>query len=115
MGHHTTYNNNNQQKNNMFASAVRRCASAATRSENAFIAERQHLEHHAGGAADLWKKFTFVAVPACFAAGVYIIASLEHSHIEHKNWPHMHKMEKEYPWGGKKSLFYGPDNYDHSK
>merc|ERR1711935_19759 len=99
------------------ARMARRGLASASRSENPFIAERQVLEHHAVGASELWKKLTFVTMPALFVAGVYLVMTAEHHHPDHKNWPHLHKLDKKFPWGdGTKTLFYTEDvNFYHKK
>ena len=77
----------------------------------------ENAEHHAKS-ANLWKALTFfVAIPACMitAYNAYRLEAAHHLHTlhegrpEYKQYPHMGKLAKPFPWGdGKRGLFFNP-------
>lgn len=98
----------------MAARVIRRLQSTSASTGNPFIDARRNLEHHAVGATKTWFYATCLTIPLCGSIGVYIMNNVEHAHPDHKAWPHLHKMEKEYFWGSKNSLFHNPEiNYNH--
>ncbi|GAB5592070.1 Cytochrome c oxidase subunit 6A [Umbelopsis nana] len=80
-----------------------------------FAAERDAIKHHAGAAAENWKKVSlFICIPALLASGINAYNLYTH-HLEHeREHPHewvpydyLNVRTKDFFWG-KESLFFNP-------
>ncbi|GAA5860202.1 hypothetical protein JCM8547_009224 [Rhodosporidiobolus lusitaniae] len=85
-----------------------------------FMAARKHIEEHAAGSAELWRKITYyVAAPAIIIAllNAKSMADEHEAHIEHIKhenggelperivYPYFNKREKDLPWGPNTPFF----------
>ncbi|GAA5825860.1 hypothetical protein JCM11251_000029 [Rhodosporidiobolus azoricus] len=107
-----------------FARAARRAYSTAAPdvqgSGKEFLKQRKHIEEHAAGSAELWRKVTYYVAFPSIIIGLLNAKALadEHTkhleHIKEENggelperivYPYFNKREKDLPWGPNTPFF----------